>query len=1096
MNPSPFRCLILKHILLFFFLAGSLQAQLLHDYGLNGDYLDAFGGNPIVPNGGYLTAIEYVFDIDQGPNVSGVIDPESYTIEMRFTPTLTQWWAKILDFNNRLSDNGLYISNGQLEFWPYTPYNHDVVFQPGIPATLMFSRNEATSLITACVNGVHQWTMADIVGNAVFAGPDNIIHILMDDLIEYEGPMAGSLDYFKIYNYNLEVLELELGDQVTTCEPYVIDPGVTGVDFLWSTGSTDPVLLVTETGTYSLTITMGCAGVAVDSVQVIFNEGQATVELGPSEITVCEGDSYIISLDPNIGDYLWQDGSTDPEYTITTAGLYQVTFEDGCDITTDAILVEVMDLVSVNISGVPPVVCEYDDPILLPTVQQNVTGTWSGEGVTNNFFDPWGLAGNIILTFTPDAGQCALPVWQNVLVSALALPALSGVPSSICETDIPIPLPTAQDGYSGSWSGPGVTTNTFNPIGLSGSITLTFTPDAGQCAVSNTLEINVNPLVVPSISGITDSICESNNPISLSPLQNGIVGNWSGSGVSNNTFNPEGQNGIVLLTFTPNTSQCALEVQWNITIGPSLVPVLSGVPSVLCQTDLPIDLPAVQNGYTGLWSGPGITNNTFNPNGWSGPITLFFNPNTGQCAEVANAIIVIDSAVIPLLSGIPNTLCESDTAISLSTLQDAINGHWSGPGVLLNEFNPIGQNGYVMLAFTPDSGQCAVADTAVIFISTLIVPDITDVPPSLCQSDSVLLLPGLQSGITGTWSGHNVNANTFSTTGLNGNYALIFSPASGQCADTTTAVITVLTSPSFVNLIASCDSLAEFYTVTFEITGGDPASYDVNGMPVNGNIFTSFPLLSDSAHYAFTLDDANGCGPVEIQGSTNCACATYAGTMNFSGGPLKVCSGADFSVSFNGDAQLDLDDLVQFVLHDNAGTQLGTYYAVSSDTTFTFPSGIILGQTYYVSVIAGSNNGIGSIDLNDRCLSVAQGIPVIFYQPQVTVSSGGDICPSACMTYTFNLEGEEPFELSYQVIANGMVTDHVLVTDTSTVSILICPQDYGMTSGTIDIVPLTLVDANCTVPLSPVMGSLTLVQSATSSMISRCALPGTISISE
>jgi hypothetical protein len=415
---------------------------------------------------------------------------------------------------------------------------------------------------------------------------------------------------------------------------------------------------------------------------------------------------------------------------------------------------------------------------------------------------------------------------------------------------------------------------------------------------------------------------------------------------------------------------------------------------VLCQTDFPIDLPTLQNGFMGLWSGPGITNDTFNPNGLSGPITLFFNPNMGQCADVAQTVIQIDSSIIPLLSGIPHSLCEDNNAINLATIQDGINGSWSGPGVSLNVFNPMGQSGIVMLLFTPDTGQCATSNTAIVSISTAIIPIITGVPTSLCQYDSMLLLPGLQSGIIGSWSGQNVNANSFSPAGLNGKYTLTFSPAPGQCANTTAIQMAVLNPPSFFNLIAACDTLLDSYTVSFEITGGDSSSYMVNGMPVGGTFFTSSPLIADSIQYSFILDDANGCGPVNIQGSMNCACSTYAGSMNVSGSPLLVCAGSDFTVSFNQDANLGPDDLLGFVLHDSAGTQLGIIYAFSSNTTFAFPAGIILGQTYYVSVIAGSNDGNGSIDLNDPCLSVAQGIPVLFYQPQIKLIGGGEICPS------------------------------------------------------------------------------------------------------
>ncbi|HEY3387831.1 MAG TPA: gliding motility-associated C-terminal domain-containing protein, partial [Saprospiraceae bacterium] len=206
--------------------------------------------------------------------------------------------------------------------------------------------------------------------------------------------------------------------------------------------------------------------------------------------------------------------------------------------------------------------------------------------------------------------------------------------------------------------------------------------------------------------------------------------------------------------------------------------------------------------------------------------------------------------------------------------------------------------------------------------------------------------------------------------------------------------------------------------------------------------------------------------------------------------PLQVCAGSDFAVSFNGDASLDQDDLFGFVLHDNAGTQLGTIYAMSPDTTFTFPQGIVLGQTYYVSPLAGSNNGSGSIDFSDPCLSVAQGIPVIFYQPQVAISSGDVICQDECITYTLELSGEGPFELAYRVNANGIWTDHVLITDTNFVSLVICPQDYILTNGTLDIIPLTLADARCTVTLSPLPGTQTSILSSSESFIAEVLCPG------
>src|SRR6186713_115737 len=211
LNSKQIKNQLLLAIGLLFALHFPLQAQLLHDYELNGDYLDAFGGNPMVPNGGFLNATEYVFGPDQGPNVSGVIDPGTYCIQLKFTPLATTGWRKILDFKNRTSDKGLYIYNSKLQFYPYTP-GPDIAFSPGVPVTVLFTRDGATGEMSGYVDGVWQWTITDSPNDATFTGPGNIIYILIDDLAVPGESMSGSLDFFKISGLNVGTLDLDLGD--------------------------------------------------------------------------------------------------------------------------------------------------------------------------------------------------------------------------------------------------------------------------------------------------------------------------------------------------------------------------------------------------------------------------------------------------------------------------------------------------------------------------------------------------------------------------------------------------------------------------------------------------------------------------------------------------------------------------------------------------------------------------------------------------------------------------------------------------------------------------------------------------------------------
>jgi gliding motility-associated-like protein len=190
---------------------------------------------------------------------------------------------------------------------------------------------------------------------------NNYAYYYVDDVYVTEIPPGG--------------LSLELGDPVSACYEYTIDPDITGVEFLWSTGATTPTLTVTESGLYILTITDECNS-GVDSIEVEIIDAPP-VELTPDEITLCEGESLSFSLDPDFGEYTWNDGTVSHLYTITEAGEYIVTLNDGCDLTSDDIIVY------------------YIDPPVLPGLEGD---TLLCEGA------------EIVFSFDPDLGDF---VWQD-----------------------------------------------------------------------------------------------------------------------------------------------------------------------------------------------------------------------------------------------------------------------------------------------------------------------------------------------------------------------------------------------------------------------------------------------------------------------------------------------------------------------------------------------------------------------------------------------------------------------------------------------------------------------------------------------------------
>ena len=211
-------------------------------------------------------------------------------------------------------------------------------------------------------------------------------------------------------------LELELGGPVTTCEPYEIDPGIPDVEYHWSDGSTDPTLVVTESGTYSLTITAGCGNVGIDSIEVDF-VGSPAVNIGPETLALCEGESYGIHLLDEAGDYIWEDGSTSPNRIINTSGIYSVTMDDGCDITTDEITITVTGMPDPFSLGDDAFICDGDE-IVYSFDPDLGTFLWQDGSITPNY-TIW-TSGLYSLTISNNCGS----VSDEILVSNGATPQI------------------------------------------------------------------------------------------------------------------------------------------------------------------------------------------------------------------------------------------------------------------------------------------------------------------------------------------------------------------------------------------------------------------------------------------------------------------------------------------------------------------------------------------------------------------------------------------------------------------------------------------------------------------------------------------------
>jgi len=257
-----------------------------------------------------------------------------------------------------------------------------------------------------------------------------------DDAESPFDPNCGGYAYYYIEDFYLseggppEENELDLGGPETACFSYEIVPDNPGPIYIWEDGSHLPTLTVTESGTYALTVTDGCSA-AEDSIEITILGNYPPVDVGPDEVIICNGDTYTITLDPELSEYTWNDGDNDATYSITTTGTYSVTLDDGCLVTSDEIYVEVLD---------PPAPVDLGDDFFLCEGEETVLSldptlglfTWQDGSSSSDYTVTGG--GQYSLTITNMCGDES----DQILITDLDVPEVELGPDEqlLCDGDI------------------------------------------------------------------------------------------------------------------------------------------------------------------------------------------------------------------------------------------------------------------------------------------------------------------------------------------------------------------------------------------------------------------------------------------------------------------------------------------------------------------------------------------------------------------------------------------------------------------------------------------------------------------------------------
>ncbi|MCK9256281.1 MAG: hypothetical protein M0P36_10910, partial [Bacteroidales bacterium] len=285
----------------------------------------------------------------------------------------------------------------------------------------------------------------------------------------------------------------------------------------------------------------------------------------------------------------------------------------------------------------------------------------------------------------------------------------------------------------------------------------------------------------------------------------------------------------------------------------------------------------------------------------------------------------------------------------------------------------------------PGSPKCITLESETLFTMPSDAT-ITPIAP-VCANSAPFQLQAVDGG--GIWTtnapaGSIINNIFYPSIAGGGNWTVNYE-IGGPCPDADQISITIYETVSVENFSDNiCDGTGDYFTVSFNVVNnqGVPANFYVDyGQGQESKIGSFSHQFPSPSIYSITVSDVHNCNEFVLNGYRNCGCTTFAGTISPSQ-PIQICVGecTDF-LSHNNDAQLDANDMLEFVLHD--GNSPPTIYAYNSTKPkFCFNDiPIEHRQTetvFYISALAG--NAAGShVDLNDPCYSLSMAIPVVWY---------------------------------------------------------------------------------------------------------------------
>ena len=192
-----------------------------------------------------------------------------------------------------------------------------------------------------------------------------------------------------------------------------------GIAYHWSNNDSTYNTIVTQSGTYSVTVNLGygCSAISANPVTVtVYPVPSANITTSNGIHYFCAGDTLILSVPPTAS-YHWSDGSFNQSILVTQSGSYRVTVtnSNNCSASASSTVIR-NQLPVVTLTGNPDTVCNNAGLILVGGSPPG--GTYSGSGIFGNYFNST-LVGlgidTIVYTYT-NSSNCTNNATETIFV--------------------------------------------------------------------------------------------------------------------------------------------------------------------------------------------------------------------------------------------------------------------------------------------------------------------------------------------------------------------------------------------------------------------------------------------------------------------------------------------------------------------------------------------------------------------------------------------------------------------------------------------------------------------------------------------------------